>query len=50
MKIIKHFHLFNFVTYYEIQTYTGDTPEQMKLTGYIINMIPWLCLEIVSGQ
>ena len=36
---IRRFHFFNLLTLYEVQAYTGDTPEQIKLIGDLINLI-----------
>lgn len=36
MEKIKHFCFFNFLTWYEFQTYTGDMPWQVKFVGGII--------------
>ena len=47
---IRHFHFPKFLTWCEVWTYTRDTPWQMKLVGDIINLITWICLEMVSGS
>ena len=41
--------LFNFLPWYEVPTYTGDTVWQIKLISDVINLIIWLCLKMVSG-
>ena len=38
---------FNFLTGYEVETYTGDAP--LMLIGEVINLIMWLFLKTVAG-
>ena len=44
---VNRFHFFNFLTRYEVQTYTGNILWQMKLIGGLIKLIKYFCL--VSG-
>ena len=38
MRNISPFHLFNFLIWYEVETYTGDTCLQLKFTRDIIDL------------
>ena len=49
MDKISPFHFFKFLAWYEVETYTKDTPLRLKLIGEVINLIMWLCLKAVSG-
>ena len=42
------FHFSNFQRWYKGENATGNTPWKMKWTNGVINLIRWLCMEMVS--
>ena len=49
MKEKQGYQIFNLLTCYEVEMYTGNTPWQMKLIVDVIDLMSWLCLKHVSG-
>ena len=44
-----HSIFFNFLAWYEVESYTGYIPRQIKLIGVVINIVVRLFLNTVSG-